>query len=460
MRLTRRVFADLVIYMLAFGLAIGLVFPFFMLLLGVSRDVALTPSFFGACIGAGIISGFTNFALARKVVSGRLRILSDVGERMRALAASVRVVDPDAAEIETNGPTLDCSEQSCLVEIDSDDEFGRSAEAFNQLVRTLGHSLQTEAAVRGFSDLLASQLALEELTSGALDRLLQDTKAEAGALLVEHDGRFAVAASRGLRDPDLLTENERVKMVSHKGLAELIRTPEGVRVDGVLSDFEPHEVIVVPIAYKHASLGSLILATSTQFDDEAKIRLSLVRQPLALALNNSLAHERLQVIAALDPLTGMSNRRHGLQRMREEFARVVRSQTPLGVLMVDIDHFKAVNDTYGHQVGDRVLKRVAEGVKSALREGDVLVRYGGEEFLAILPAASCEDLRIVGERIRRVTADTEMSHGEQRIAVTVSVGGSSFPEAVVDTEQALVGMADAALYEAKEQGRDRVIIVT
>ncbi|MCP4809719.1 MAG: GGDEF domain-containing protein, partial [Proteobacteria bacterium] len=252
MRLTRRVFVDLVVYMIGFGLAIGVVFPFFVLLLGVSSEVALTPSFFAACLGAGVVAGLSNFALARAVVGGRLRILSNVGERMRALASSVRVVDPDAAEVETDGPVLDCSAHDCFVEIDSDDEFGRSADAFIQLVRALGHSLQTEAAVRTFTDLLSSQLALDALATGALDRLLVDTKAEAGALLVEREGKLELASSRGLMEASDLGKNERVREISARGRSELIRSPEGVRVDGVLSSFTPREVLLIPIAYKRA----------------------------------------------------------------------------------------------------------------------------------------------------------------------------------------------------------------
>jgi len=90
-----------------------------------------------------------------------------------------------------------------------------------------------------------------------------------------------------------------------------------------------------------------------------------------------------------------------LGRLREEFGRSVRANTPFGVLILDIDHFKAVNDTYGYLVGDHVLKSVCAIARSALCEGDVLLRYGGEEFLAVLPAASADDLRRVGERLRK-----------------------------------------------------------
>jgi diguanylate cyclase (GGDEF)-like protein len=126
--------------------------------------------------------------------------------------------------------------------------------------------------------------------------------------------------------------------------------------------------------------------------------------------------------------------------------------------MFDIDHFKKVNDTYGHLAGDCVIKKVSAVARSMVREGDILVRYGGEEFLAILPAASKEDCRKVAERIRRGVEESEVADGERLIRVTISVGISACPESDVEGEQDLVRKADEALYSAKESGRNRVAL--
>jgi len=184
----------------------------------------------------------------------------------------------------------------------------------------------------------------------------------------------------------------------------------------------------------------------------------LFLQGLGLALNNAMAHDRLQRLAALDPLTGVYNRRFGLVRLHEEFGRAVRANTPVGILMLDIDHFKAVNDTYGHLVGDRLLKSICAIARSSLREGDVLLRYGGEEFLAVLPAASAEDLRLVGERLRRAVEDSALSDGAKTVRVTLSVGGAAYPNQNVESEEVLIRLADEALYRAKDSGRNRVEI--
>ncbi len=158
----------------------------------------------------------------------------------------------------------------------------------------------------------------------------------------------------------------------------------------------------------------------------------------------------------MDALTETYNRRFGLARLHEEFARSVRSGSPLGLLMLDLDHFKVVNDTFGHLVGDRVLRAAAAACRRIIREGDVLVRYGGEEFLILLPGAALADLAETGERVRRSIAAMVVADGDQRIGITVSIGGASFPEEGVESPDALVELADDALYAAKRSGRDRV----
>jgi diguanylate cyclase (GGDEF)-like protein len=126
-------------------------------------------------------------------------------------------------------------------------------------------------------------------------------------------------------------------------------------------------------------------------------------------------------------------------------------------MMCDIDHFKNVNDTYGHLVGDKVLIQIAKLAKNAIREGDIFIRYGGEEFLAILPGASQSDTRNVAEKFRRIIEEMTIQHIDQNIKVTISIGISSFPEAIIASATDLIDLADKSLYRAKENGRNRVL---
>ena len=450
MRITHKVFTDLAIWQVGFGLCIGVVFPFFVMALGVSQDTALTPVFFAACLLAGVTAGIINQFISHRVVAARLRTLASSMTRVEQVLDSVAL----------SGDVSRCTPDACMIAVDSEDEIGESALAFNRLVGALAQSMHTQAAVRSFSDMLTSHLEIGSLADHALRQFCEHAGAAAGLIIYEVEGELKIAASRGLRDPASVAASDHVRLAARTGQRQVISIPENVRVEGVLTDFRPGEIVVFPIDYKSVPLGVIVLATGHSFSTDERARIDLFVQGLGLALNNALAHDRLQRLAALDPLTGIYNRRFGLGRLREEFGRAVRAQAPLGVLMIDIDHFKTVNDTYGHLTGDRLLKSVCAIARSSLREGDVLLRYGGEEFVAILPAASAVDLRRLGERLRRAVEDSSLTDGEKSVRVTLSVGGVAYPNQDVESEETLVRLADEALYRAKESGRNRVEIVS
>ncbi len=449
MRITRKVFHDLAIWMVSFGLAIGILFPFFVMMLGVPSDTALKTIFFAACLGAGALAGILNYGLARWIV----------GVRLRVLVNSMNHVEENLKQMIYSGNISECSPDNCMITVDSEDEIGESASAFNRLAETLSRSMKTQAAVRSFSDMLTSQLEIDSLAENTLTQFFEHTDAAGGLILYESDGELKVAAARGIKSPELVSVSNHVMAVSRTGRKQVILIPDDVTVEGVLMDFRPSEIIVLPIKNKDVSLGVVVLATGFTFDVDQHGRIDLFMQSLGLALNNAMAHDDLQRLAALDPLTGIYNRRFGVGRLREEFSRAVRSHTLLGVLIFDIDHFKVVNDTYGHLLGDRVLKSICEIAKSCLRDGDILFRYGGEEFIAVLPAVSSEDLGDIAERLRKSIEDNAVSDGAKAVRITVSIGGAAYPKQMADNEAQLIELADKALYRAKESGRNRVVLV-
>jgi diguanylate cyclase (GGDEF)-like protein len=147
-----------------------------------------------------------------------------------------------------------------------------------------------------------------------------------------------------------------------------------------------------------------------------------------------------------------------MELLDQEFQRVGRyPEGRFSVLMIDIDHFKSVNDTHGHLAGDAVLREAAQVLREALRSVDSVGRYGGEEFIAILPHTAREEAVATADRIRKRMADHRFEVGGTRVAVTVSIGVSGFPSSAIDGPNALVREADRALYEAKELGRNRVV---
>lgn len=167
---------------------------------------------------------------------------------------------------------------------------------------------------------------------------------------------------------------------------------------------------------------------------------------------------RVKVLAITDPLTGLFNRRHCEDALENEFKRMLRYKTPLTCLMIDIDHFKKVNDRYGHRVGDVVLKEVAAIIKTDIRAVDTAARWGGEEFVVILSQTDREKALISATRLLKEIAEHTFS-GNPDIRITVSMGIASVPDPSIDTGEKLVDASDIALYEAKKKGRNRIEIV-
>ena len=170
---------------------------------------------------------------------------------------------------------------------------------------------------------------------------------------------------------------------------------------------------------------------------------SAIRRPLRLKMLESMS------------LTGLYNRRYFQLSLEREAARVDRGKGNIALILLDIDHFKQLNDTYGHPMGDVVLRKVAETLQRILRKGDILARYGGEEFVMLLPEARHKGAKDFAERVRKTIASEDMHPGGSRKKVTVSVGWALYPQDAKNAHD-LVECADRALYFAKDTGRNKV----
>ena len=179
---------------------------------------------------------------------------------------------------------------------------------------------------------------------------------------------------------------------------------------------------------------------------------------LALGLKRVSLYRQVQESALHDGLTGLLVRRHFYERFGEEVARATRRGTSLVFLMVDLDHFKRINDSYGHLVGDLVLREVARLIQSSVREVDLVGRYGGEEFGVVLPEASRPlGIQIAG-RIREAVSRVPIQAYDEKVQITVSIGVALYPEDAANADL-LIEQADQAMYEAKDQGRNRIVTV-
>lgn len=186
-------------------------------------------------------------------------------------------------------------------------------------------------------------------------------------------------------------------------------------------------------------------------------RAQVIAQQVTLQLHRIALYDELERLAVSDGLTGLWVRRYFLERLHEELRRAARHQFAVAVVLADLDHFKTLNDTYGHLVGDEVLKHVAELLKVNVREIDLVGRYGGEEFVVGLAESGREQASLVTERIRQLVADQTVRAYDETVHVTVSMGIALFP-LHGSTASELLECADQALYQAKASGRNRIVI--
>jgi diguanylate cyclase (GGDEF)-like protein len=455
-RLTKSILLDQFIWMMMTGFLAGLIFPFFIVLLGIPQEKVMTPLFFGASIMAGLVMGLLNFGLVHFVTRPTLK---ELAEKMNI----VRKRLDDALMVEDTSRKVDAciDERECILYFQSKDEVGQVAATFNNLVQTLRESFEIQHSYKRFSDAVNSTLELNALGEKVMDILRDYQIAHGMAIIVHdnHDDTLKAVYAAGIEHPEWLVNKIQVMEAAEKGRATTIELPLDVEVDAVLAKVQPRFVDILPIEFRDVRMGALVLARLQPLKKRQQIILAQLQKGLGLAIRNALTHQEIQRIAVLDGLTGIYNRRFGMQRLREEFGRAQRSETPLALIMLDIDHFKSINDTYGHQVGDRAIKLVVKLAKTVLREGDILVRYGGEEFMIVLPGAAIDDAVEVAERLRHKVSDTMLQNGDKQIHLTVSLGVAGYPELDVSEEGQLIALADEALYKAKETGRNRVVDV-
>ena len=211
--------------------------------------------------------------------------------------------------------------------------------------------------------------------------------------------------------------------------------------------------IALPLLSERVPIGILTVAGA---EDEHVESFSILAEQLSLELKKISLYERVQELAITDGLTGIYVRRHFIERLNEELARCKKHGFELSLLMIDLDHFKLCNDTYGHLVGDIALKEIAKIMKEHVRQVDLVGRYGGEEFVIALPDTDKKSAINVAERIRSSVEKHKFRAYDETIAITISIGVANFPENGEEIPT-LIDRADQSLYKAKEEGRNRVV---
>jgi two-component system cell cycle response regulator len=365
------------------------------------------------------------------------------------------------------------------------DELGRLAASFNRMTRELKAYVQALTAsrdqLRGHLAILGETLSSTHDVDRILQVILRTALAATGArsglvLLLDPAGGHLVArCAIGLTGRWDLPEAELPQMrlpVGSGVLGGVAAAGEARRGHGELASAEPpcRTYVAVPIRAPAviddpllptestpATLGVLALydrVGGDEFDDSDLHTLRTFAGQAGVAVHNVRVHEEAQRLSLTDPLTGLWNYRYLRESLRREVERANRFGRMLAVLVLDLDHFKEVNDTYGHAAGDAVLGEFARRIRIGLREVDVAFRQGGEEFVVLLPETDAYGGAIVAERLGAVVRERPVPiEGRGAIPVTVSIGVAVFPEHGANAQHVLQA-ADDALYAAKNGGRD------
>jgi diguanylate cyclase (GGDEF)-like protein len=215
--------------------------------------------------------------------------------------------------------------------------------------------------------------------------------------------------------------------------------------------------LTVPVMLRGEQHGVLLAGTSARRYAEADVDIATALAVQgAVAMENALLFQQVQELATHDGLTGLFNRRHFFELAERSMNLSRRYDRPLAAAMTDIDHFKEVNDTHGHAVGDEVIREVAHRLMTVLRAADILCRYGGEEFAVLLPETGAAEVPAVAVRLHRAVTERPVQTAAGPLRITVSVGVAALlPEESLET---LLKKADEALYTAKRAGRDRIAV--
>ena len=310
---------------------------------------------------------------------------------------------------------------------------------------------------------ISASLHLDQLLTTTMRRVAQTTGIESYGLFVHEEEKNGLvaksvsgAAAQALQQLSLRPGEGLAGQVCRTRVPEMHTAAAPMAWPDVPRS--ARSVIAVPLIGRDRVLGALLLysVSPSAFSERELAYFTAIGKQLSIALDNATLHRRATELSYHDPLTGLFNRRYLEEALETEVRRAGRYALPLSLNMLDIDHFKGFNDTFGHTRGDEVLRAVSQRLREQTRNADIVTRYGGEEFVVILPMTTKPHARLVAEKLRAAIAAAVIAGaGPDGARITISVGVSTFPEDS-STATGLVQAADAALYAAKDRGRNRV----
>ncbi len=358
------------------------------------------------------------------------------------------------------------------VETSGRDEFAALGQEFNAMSVQLKDKIaeierqrqELEESIRRVGEAFAAGLNAEEIVAVAVRTAVEACAADAGRALPADPGSGPMAV---VGDPSqaLLKVLERAEQealsarpAADSGAATSVASVSGTHALAASLSRVSDDSLEIPAAALDVQAAGVvaIARVGEPFTDSERELFNYLASRAAVSFENASLHRTIQAQAITDPLTGLSNRRHFEEMLAAETARARRLVHPLGLVMIDIDGFKELNDQYGHQVGDMALVAIGKLLGEQAREIDQMARFGGDEFVAVLPETDLAGAHTLAERVRKaIEALTIHAPDEALLSITSSLGVASLPESAADGE-GLIAAADLALYEAKRGGKNRV----
>ncbi|MGH3442883.1 MAG: diguanylate cyclase [Nitriliruptorales bacterium] len=435
------------------------------------------------------VSGWTVTASVSRAHLGASRRLVLVGLGVLVLTSAIaaaalgwlsaRLVVQPLQELASAAREVTAGDLDRRIEVAGEDEIATLGGALNAVTAALRDRLRDlevsrdalQRSLDRIGQTLGSSLDLRRTLESVVDASAEALSAERAALYMLDEARsvIVVEVGQGLSDDELTAEIP----VGDGFVGWICQVGAGVRlpadadvIDREPAPGEPHATAMVAAPLFRPGAGAVIgiLALFDRTDDRVftdrdhrTLRSFAVQA--SVAIDNVHLHEAAQQASVTDELTGLWNHRYFRQRVQEEVERANRFGHELGLALLDIDHFKDVNDRFGHPAGDDVLVEVSRRITAQLREVDTVARYGGEEIVLVLPETDLDGARRSAERVREVVSGSPIHADGHDLTVTVSLGVAVFPRHARSLED-LVRQADRALYAAKEGGRDRVVVAT
>jgi diguanylate cyclase (GGDEF)-like protein len=349
------------------------------------------------------------------------------------------------------------------VDIQTGDQFEKLGSGFNHMAEGVFKREERLMKHNAVSKLLMSTLNLTELLDQTLRLVVEVSGSQVGVIyLWDQTGERLLCHARYGTQHDLaplkLGEGYPGRAAQDKKILiePFVAEMHEATIDSGFSKGAPNEVAYIPLVYKDRLLGVMVLGSISSYAEDEIQLFGYLADQISIALDNAIMHHHIQELSITDGLTGLYNRRYINERMEALWARAVRHSEPMTVILADIDNFKSVNDTYGHDRGDEVIRRISEIYIAGSRQEDLVARYGGEEFLVVLANTTSADAVVLAERIGQMAREAEYEWADRNI--TLSIGIATYPEVTASGYVDLVKFADQAMYKAKVSGKDQVVV--